>query len=66
MRGGEDKCRLLKIHLKLRDLQVKAIVYTYRERKRETAQGKPYGNCKPKIYNRYTYKIEKRIKRIQT
>ena len=30
MRGGEDKCRTLKMHLKVRDWQPKTILYTYR------------------------------------
>ena len=28
--GGEDKCRIFEMHLKLRDQQLKTIMYTYR------------------------------------
>ena len=30
MRGGEYKCRIFEMHLKLRDQQLKTIMYTYR------------------------------------
>ena len=30
MRGGEYKCRVFKMHLKLRDWQLKTILYIYR------------------------------------
>ena len=30
MRGGENKCRILEVQLKLRDKQLKTIMFTYR------------------------------------
>ena len=30
MKGGENKCRVFKMHLKLRDQQLKTIMYLYR------------------------------------
>ena len=40
------------MQLKLRDQQLKTILYIYVQ----TAISKPHGNRKPKIYNRYTKK----------
>ena len=54
MTGGEYKWRIFKIHLELRDQQLKTIMYI------ETAIPKPHDNHKPKIYNRYTHKKRKR------
>ena len=45
MRGGEYKSRDLKMHLELRDQQLKTIIYIYT----------PHGNHKPTIYYRYTH-----------
>ena len=55
MRRGEYKCRILEMHLKLRDQQLKTTfcIYIY------TAISKPNGKCKPENYNRYTHKKEK-------
>ena len=47
VRRGQYKCRILEMHLKLKQSCI------YRER--ETATSKPYGNHKPKIYNRHTH-----------
>ena len=50
------------MHLKLRDQQLKTIMYVciyihiYREKDRETAILKLHGHCKPKVYNRYSHK----------
>ena len=52
IRGGEYKCRIFDIHLKLRDQQLKTIMYVY---------SLLYQNCKPKIYDRYKHKKEKGI-----
>ena len=54
---GEDKCRTMKIHLKLRDQQSKPILYIYRL----LYQYRDYfnGNQKPKNYNRHTHNKEK-------
>ena len=64
MRRGEYKCRILKMHLKLRDQQLKTIfvcvcVCRERERERETAISKAHGKQKSKIYKRYTHKKRK-------
>ena len=53
MRRGEYKFRILEMHLKLRDQQLKTILYIYIP--------KPHGNHKTKIYNRYTHTKEKAI-----
>lgn len=50
LRGGEYKCRIGKMHLKLIDQQPKIIIYFY----------KLHGNHKPKIHNRYIYIYQKR------
>ena len=62
VRGREYKCRISEMHLKLRDQQLKTIMYVciyihiYREKDRETAILKLHGHCKPKVYNRYSHK----------
>ena len=48
MRRGEYQCRILEMHLKLRDQQLITIFYICR-----LLYQKPHGNCKPKNYNRY-------------
>ena len=53
-RGEEYKCRVSKMHLKLRDWQLKHI-------KIQTPKKVFHGNCKIKIYTRYTQKKEKGI-----
>ena len=50
------QCRILEIHLQLRDQQVKTIYVDI-----QTPILKLHGNCKPNIYNRYTHKQEKAI-----
>ena len=61
MRGGEYKCKIVKIHLKLRDQQLKAMMYIYRYRYKYINIDnidiyKPHGNHKPKICNIYNTK----------
>ena len=53
---GRWKCRVVKIHLNLRDHQLKIITQNI-----HIGIFKLHGNCKPKIYNRYTHKKEKGI-----
>ena len=55
MRGGEYKYRSVKTDLKLRDQQLKTIMYIKRD-----FCIKLHGNHKPKIYDRYTHKEEKK------
>ena len=52
---GEYKSRLVKMHLKLRDQQLKNNVYI------ETIIQKPHGNHRTKIHNRYANTKEKGI-----
>ena len=52
MRGEECKCREFKMHMKLRDQQIKTITHI------QTAKPKI---MKPKIYNRHMHKKEKGI-----
>ena len=56
MRKAEYKCRTLEMHLKLKDQQLKSIIYIYMD-----CCIKPHGNCKPKIL-RYTQKKKKQSK----
>ena len=58
MRAGEYKCWIFEMHLKLRDQQLKTIIYI----NICTSILKSHGNHKPKIYNRYTYKKKKESK----
>ena len=53
---SEDKCRTLKMHLKLRDQPPKIFVHV------QTAISKSNGNHKPKNCNRDTHQKEKQIK----
>ena len=57
MRGGDYKCRAVKMCLKLRDQQLKTITQIDRQIDRQI----PHGKHKPKIYNRYTHTKEKGI-----
>ena len=62
VRRAKYKWRILELHLKLRDQQLKTIlcvsiclsiciyIYTYTY----IPRAKPHGNCKPKIYNKHT------------
>ena len=59
VRGGEYKCNVVKMHLKLRDQQLKTIICMYRDNTINVY--KPHGNHKPKIYNVYTHKNDKLI-----
>ena len=42
--GGEYKCEVFEMHLKLRDQRLKSCIYV------QTTISKPHGNHKPKIY----------------
>ena len=55
VRRGEYTCRISEMHQKLRDQQHN-LVYI------QTAISKPHGNCKAKIYNRYTQQKKKESK----
>ena len=55
MSVGEYKCRASKMHLKLRDEQLKTSMHI------QTVIQKAHGNHKTKIYKRYTHKKEKGI-----
>ena len=57
MRRGEQNCRILEIHWKLKGHQLKTILFTYRLRLLYQNLMVP----KLKIYNRYTHKKEKGI-----
>ena len=48
MRGGKNKCTVCKMHLKLRDQQLKSHIYIQTYTK----------TTNQKIYNRYTHKKE--------
>ena len=54
VRGGEYKCRIFKMHLKLRDQQLKTIMYTYRLLYQNIMV-----TTNKKICNRYIHKKEK-------
>ena len=47
---GEDKCRILALHLVFKDQQVKTVLFIYR-----LLYPKPSGNCKLESYGRYTH-----------
>ena len=51
VRGGEHKCRLLKMHLKLKDEQLKVITYIYRLLYKDLMVTTNQNICN----NRYTY-----------
>ena len=68
MRGRDYKCRIFEIHLKLRDKQLKTIMYVYvcvyththTHTHTQTAISKLHGNCKPKcIIDTYTHTQKK-------
>ena len=50
IKEGENKCRVLKMHLKLRGRQLKTVTYI------QISIYKPLGIHTPKIYNIYTHK----------
>ena len=54
---GEDKCRLLALHLVFKDQQVKTVLFIYR-----LLYPKPSGNCKLESYGRYTHTHTKESK----
>ena len=53
MRKGEHKCRIMEVRLELKGQQLKNILFIYR-----MPYQKYHYNHKPKMYNRYTYKIQ--------
>ena len=54
VRKGVHKCRMLEMHLKLEDSNLKQSCL-------HTAISKSHGNCKPKIHSRHTHTKEKGI-----
>ena len=51
LRRGVYKCLILEMHLKLKDQQLKTLIYIYID-----FYSKPHGKYKSKVYGRYTHK----------